>query len=52
MADAVEFVELGEAEGDADTVNEGLASLAALAERADADKVQALLAGEADASDC
>ncbi|MCW1431204.1 peptide chain release factor 2 [Novosphingobium sp. JCM 18896] len=49
--DAIEFVELGEAEGDDDTVNEGLASLAALAERADADKVQALLAGEADASD-
>ena len=51
MADAIEFVELGEAEGDDDTVNEGLASLAALAERADADKVQALLAGEADAND-
>jgi peptide chain release factor 2 len=51
MADAIEFVELGEAEGDDDTVNEGLASLAALAARADADKVQALLAGEADAND-
>jgi peptide chain release factor 2 len=51
MADAVEFVDLGEAEGDDDTVNEGLASLAALAARADADKVQALLAGEADAND-
>src|SRR6476659_6793417 len=51
MADAVEFVELGEAEGDDDTINEGLASLAALAARADADKVQALLAGEADAND-
>ena len=51
MADAVEFIELGEAEGDDDTVNEGLATLAALAARADADKVQALLAGEADAND-
>jgi len=51
MADAVEFVELGEAEGDDDTVSEGLATLAALADRADADKVQALLAGEADAND-
>ncbi len=51
MADAVEFVELGEAEGDDDIVAEGLASLAALATRADADKVQALLAGEADAND-
>ena len=48
MADAIEFVELGEMEGDEATVAEGLASLAALAERADADKVQALLAGEAD----
>jgi peptide chain release factor 2 len=51
MADAIEFVEMGEAEDDDDTVNEGLASLAALAKRADADKVQALLAGEADAND-
>ena len=51
MADAVEFVELGEAEGDEDTVNEGLAILAALSNRADADMVQALLAGEADGMD-
>ncbi|WP_435417481.1 peptide chain release factor 2 [Parerythrobacter aurantius] len=51
MADAIEFVELGEAEGDDDVIAEGLASLAALAERADADKVQALLSGEADAND-
>src|SRR5215210_8215544 len=51
MADAIEFVELGEAEGDQATIDEGLATLAALAERADADKVQALLAGEADALD-
>ena len=51
MADAVEFVELGEAEDDDATVAEGLASLAALAVRADADKIQALLAGEADAND-
>jgi peptide chain release factor 2 len=51
MADAIEFVELGEMENDDDTVNEGLATLAALAARADADKVEALLAGEADAND-
>jgi peptide chain release factor 2 len=50
MADAVEFVELGEAEGDDGTIAEGLSTLAALAERADADKIQALLAGEADAN--
>ena len=51
MADAVEFIELGETEDDEATVAEGLASLAALASRADADKIQALLAGEADAND-
>jgi peptide chain release factor 2 len=50
MADAIEFIELGEAEGDDAIVAEGLATLAALADRADADKVQALLAGEADAN--
>ena len=51
MADAVEFIELGEAEDDEATIEEGLAALAALAERADRDKVQALLAGEADGND-
>ncbi len=50
MADAIEFVELGEMEDDEPTINEGLATLAALAARADNDKVQALLAGEADAN--
>ncbi|MCB2087248.1 MAG: peptide chain release factor 2 [Sphingomonadaceae bacterium] len=51
MADAVEFVEMGDAEGDDEVVAEGLASLASLADRADADKVQALLSGEADGND-
>ncbi len=51
MEDAIEFVELGEAEGDSEVEADGLASLAALAERADADKVQALLSGEVDAND-
>lgn len=51
MADAIEFVELGEAEDDESTVKDGLESLAALAERADADKVGALLSGEADSYD-
>ncbi len=50
MADAIEFVEMGEAENDEPTVDEGHATLAALAARADNDKVQALLAGEADAN--
>jgi peptide chain release factor 2 len=51
MADAIEFVELGELEGDDAVVTEGLQSLEKLAERADADKVQALLGGEADGND-
>ncbi len=51
MADAVEFIDMGEAEGDDEIVADGMASLGKLADRADADKVQALLAGEADAND-
>ncbi len=51
MADAIEFVEMGEAEGDSEIEQEGLASLARLADRADADKVQALLSGEVDPND-
>ncbi|TNE35012.1 MAG: PCRF domain-containing protein, partial [Alphaproteobacteria bacterium] len=51
MQDAVEFVELGEAEGEESVIADGLASLERLAERADADKVQALLSGEADGND-
>jgi peptide chain release factor 2 len=49
--DAIEFIELGEMEDDESVINEGLASLENLAERADADKVQALLSGEADSND-
>lgn len=51
MSDAIEFVEMGEAEGEDDIVNDGIKSLERLAERADADKVQALLSGEADGND-
>ncbi|WP_379550614.1 peptide chain release factor 2 [Qipengyuania sp. DGS5-3] len=51
MSDAVEFIEMGDAEGDDDIVVDGLASLEKLADRADADKVQALLSGEADGND-
>jgi peptide chain release factor 2 len=51
MADAVEFIEMGEAEGEDSIVEDGLKTLAALADRADADKVQALLSGEADGND-
>ncbi|AKH41697.1 peptide chain release factor 2 [Altererythrobacter atlanticus] len=51
MGDAIEFVELGEAEGDDAVVEEGIASLERLSARADADKVHALLSGEADSND-
>jgi peptide chain release factor 2 len=51
MRDAVEFIEMGEAEGEEAIVDDGLATLAQLADRADADKVQALLSGEADGND-
>ncbi len=48
----VELIELAEMEGDASLADEAVASLSALAARADRDKVQALLSGEADANDC
>jgi len=51
MADAIEFIEMGEAEGEDAVVQDGLKSLERLAVRADADKVQALLSGEADGND-
>jgi len=51
MADAIEFIEMGEMEGEESIINDGLATLESLADRADADKVQALLSGEADAND-
>ncbi|HAU21618.1 MAG TPA: peptide chain release factor 2, partial [Erythrobacter sp.] len=51
MEDAIEFIDMGEAEVEEDIVLDGLASLQKLADRADADKVQALLSGEADGND-
>jgi peptide chain release factor 2 len=51
MDDTTELMEMAEAEGDVGMVDDGVAGLAALAERAEKDKVQALLAGEADAND-
>ncbi len=52
MADTAELIELAEMEGDEAMVDEAVAGLAALAERADEDKIKALLAGEADSNDC
>jgi peptide chain release factor 2 len=51
LEDTIELIEMAEAEGDEAMVDDAVASLAALAERAEKDKVQALLAGEADAND-
>jgi peptide chain release factor 2 len=52
MADTAELIELAEMEGDEAMVAEAIASLAALAARADEDKINALMAGEADGNDC
>ena len=51
LADTIELMEMAEAEGDEALVDDAVASLAALAERTERDKVAALLAGEADAND-
>lgn len=48
----VELIELAEMENDGTLADEGAAALKALADRADKDKVQALLSGEADGNDC
>ena len=51
LKDNVELVEMAEAEGDSDMEGQAIEALAELATRAEADKVKALLAGEADAND-
>jgi len=51
LNDTVELIEMAEAEGDDAMATEGTEALAALASRAEGDKVKALLAGEADAND-
>ncbi|HEX8533047.1 MAG TPA: peptide chain release factor 2 [Allosphingosinicella sp.] len=51
LNDTIELIEMAEAEGDDGMIDDAVASLAALAERAEHDKVKALLAGEADAND-
>jgi len=50
LADTLELMEMAEAEGDHALVDDAVKSLADLAERAERDKVAALLAGEADAN--
>jgi len=50
LTDTVELIEMAEAEGDEGLVDDAVRSLGELAERAEKDKVAALLAGEADAN--
>jgi peptide chain release factor 2 len=50
LQDTSELIELAEMEGDEALVDDGVRSLAELADRAERDKVAALLAGEADAN--
>ena len=50
LADTVELMEMAESEGDTALADDAVKSLAELAERAERDKVAALLAGEADAN--
>jgi peptide chain release factor 2 len=50
LADTAELIELAESEGDTALVDDGVRALGELADRAERDKVAALLAGEADAN--
>jgi peptide chain release factor 2 len=51
LDETVELLEMAEGEGDEEMANDAVATLAALAERTEKDKVAALLAGEADPND-
>jgi peptide chain release factor 2 len=51
LNDTIELIDMADAEGDQGLIDDAVASLAALADRAEQDKVKALLAGEADAND-
>ena len=50
--DAIELVELGEAEGETEIVEEAEASLGRLRKEVSAQELQTLLSGEADSNDC
>ncbi|HEX7820780.1 MAG TPA: PCRF domain-containing protein, partial [Sphingobium sp.] len=51
MNDTAELIEMADEEGDTSLGDEGVAALSTLADRADKDKVTALLSGEADGFD-
>jgi peptide chain release factor 2 len=50
LKDTIELIEMAELEGDSGMVDDGVAALGELADRAERDKIAALLAGEADAN--
>ena len=52
VADALELIELAEADGDASMAGEAMASLRAAAEEAKRREIESLLSGEADSNDC
>jgi peptide chain release factor 2 len=52
VADALELIELAEADGDAAMASEAMASLRAAAAEAKRREIESLLSGEADANDC
>jgi peptide chain release factor 2 len=52
VRDALELIELAEADGDAAMVAEAMASLRAAAEEAKRREIESLLSGEADGNDC
>ncbi|MCU0986087.1 MAG: peptide chain release factor 2, partial [Acetobacteraceae bacterium] len=52
VADAIDLIELAEAEGDADTAAVAEADLRRLAEEARRREIESLLSGEADGNDC
>lgn len=52
LRDAVELIDLGEAEGDAEIVEEAEATLARIQNLAETQELETLLSGEADANDC
>lgn len=52
LEDALTLIELGEAEGDEDSVREAEASLAALKAEVEKRQLESMLSGEADVNDC
>ena len=52
LDDAATFIELGEAEGDADVISEGETTIAGLQLRAEKLELESLLSGEVDGNDC